>query len=723
MYTPLTQEQFKKAQLAGFSTDQIIANEKRRKSEMDAVPQESSSIYGGGQDGIANVLKQDIVGAANDIQKGLSMGGLSVGLKAKSSKGNLQVQQNPTGAQYIAKGLAKAALRPVGDVAGLIFTPIGEAINKTGLGKASEFVADKLVNNTKLGNAITDNTKVQQFATQHPNAGTDFGRGLNLAFAGTETGKIEPKTSIPRTINQVSKIKPIVDTVSNKLGELKIKEQTRKTDQIISKRQQELANIEGSYATTRKANKFSKDQGYESRKRVASTDVLVGAVDNTGTIRTTQPGGAIDQYKAQTLDGAESTVRKNLVRLGEKVKPEVIQAELLKAIDESGLQGKDLTTARRNVAAEIAGYKLKADKQGFIPLELVHDAKISTTKQINYQTPPEVAAYRKAVAKGLKKTVENNSSFNTEQVNAEISKYLEDVKLLERLDGKKVKGGKLGKYFSQISGNMIGGIAGAAVGGPAGSAIGTIIGGELGGRIRGLQMEKSLGGRTGTTAEKSLILQKAIDTSNSPRLALPPRSSNLNTQIGTGKSINLPRRSQSSIDYSNSLGSRNTKYSKTTTTNKAVISESKPQTTTTSSKLSPLEAEAHKYKSAEEFVKSQGDTLYHGTKKDFDTFDAEKTKRGIFLSNDSSLAKDYSSSITRSGGQKYGPVKEVYISPDAKIGTMDEFRSMSEEEFKKKFDALKQNDKITVVFNSDVLKTKENLTEIYNKAVGKKLKK
>jgi len=137
--------------------------------------------------------------------------------------------------------------------------------------------------------------------------------------------------------------------------------------------------------------------------------------------------------------------------------------------------------------------------------------------------------------------------------------------------------------------------------------------------------------------------------------------------------------------------------------------------------LQPLAKEARKFKTADEFVEKSDNIFFHGTKKDFDIFDVEKTKRGIFLTKDESLAKDFTASITKTGGQRFGPVKKVYLSPDAKIGSMEEFRKIDEDVFKQKYDALKQSDQITVVYNADVLKTEQQLTDFYNQAVkGKK---
>ena len=44
----------------------------------------------------------------------------------------------------------------------------------------------------------------------------------------------------------------------------------------------------------------------------------------------------------------------------------------------SGLEGRALTTSLNNVKGEIEGLMLRATPDGQIPLDVIHDAKIST---------------------------------------------------------------------------------------------------------------------------------------------------------------------------------------------------------------------------------------------------------------------------------------------------------------------------------------------------------
>lgn len=383
---------------------------------------------------------------------------------------------------------------------------------------------------------------------------------------------------------------PVVDKVSdltskgrNVVSAAVATRNQAKVNNIIQKRADEIAKIEGNYANTRKANQFSKDAGYSSRQRVASTDVLVDAVDENGLIRTKGEGGAVEQYRKMTIDKQEGVVRDLLQKEGASIDPKTLSTRLKSVIENDPLiKGDAKTQALAKVDKEIAAYKRTSD--GRIPLTEIHDAKIATTKTIkDFATPAEYKTYQKSLARGLKEAIEDSSTANVKQINAELSKYYDDISLLERLDGKRVKGGKLGKYFAQISGNIVGGAAGSAIGGPFGGAVGAVVGGELSSKVKGSLLSRVLGGRTGQVAPKSKILQEAVENVKKPLLGLPAPKKGAPQSINVGGGV-IPIAPQGSKmefvgkDYSKSFGNRNTKYNTTNTPNiNANIPPSVPQ--------------------------------------------------------------------------------------------------------------------------------------------------
>lgn len=274
-------------------------------------------------------------------------------------------------------------------------------------------------------------------------------------------------------------------------------------DSRIQRVATELGKVEEKYAPTRKANLYDKDiEG--SRTRIAQSGVLENAVDETGILNTAD---AVKAYKAQTIDGVEDVVRKNLENEAKTVNLAELRREMNIALMDSGLEGADLATALKGVEKELKGLAIRADELGEIPLVKVQDAKISTTGNINYQTPPETATYRKTIARVYKNMIEAKSNLDVKAVNSELAKYYRDIERLERLNGRKVEGGKLGKYTAALTGTAIGMGAGS-VGGGFGSAVGGIVGGEIGAMLKGKSMAKTMrGGGTGLPENK--ILQEA----------------------------------------------------------------------------------------------------------------------------------------------------------------------------------------------------------------------
>lgn len=372
----------------------------------------------------------------------------------------------------------------------------------------------------------------------------------NEAFAGTPLGHaIDATASVANSAGNIANVilmahgvaSGIQDFAENKLPAIKEKvTQARDTSatqvhdaaaqahtQVVQDYAKTIADIENGYQKGRTANDYSKDAGTASRERIASTNVLRYATNENGVIRTTQSGGPVDQYRAMTVKPAEGVVRSLLEKEGTLVNLSDVATKLHAEIMKSGLEGADLTSALNGVNREIGGLRLRADENGYIPSTLLHDAKINTTNNINYQTPPETATYRKAVARGYKSLVEENSSYAIKDINAELAKFYDDIGRLERLDGMRVQGGKLGKYGAQISGNITGAMVGILFGGPIGAAIGAAVGGEMGSVLKGKSMAGTFKNVPDAAAPKSPVLEQAVQEANAPAapsaLSAPPQ--------------------------------------------------------------------------------------------------------------------------------------------------------------------------------------------------------
>lgn len=313
-----------------------------------------------------------------------------------------------------------------------------------------------------------------------------------------------------------------------------------KATKLIDSRKTELESLDG-YKSVQKVVQKNKDRGIDVKDLVSTPfkaddgstiDLLHGAVDKNGTINTKGEGNAIDTLQ-QHIKPAESVVSDNLKKEGVSIPLSTVQKKLTAAVDSSGLEGAALMRARNEVTADIKGYKLRANEDGTIPLYKLHDAKVDKYSNINFMTEPEKQKSAKSIASALKALVEDNTkSINVKATNKELSKYYAVIDYLDKLDGKKVEGGRLGKYFAKTVGAMVGGHFGP---------LGAIAGAEAAGAIKGAQFKTTFG-RPGTAMESMPGLQRSAELKQSifnGKSREVPVKSNLEFNRGTGASPKL----------------------------------------------------------------------------------------------------------------------------------------------------------------------------------------
>lgn len=333
------------------------------------------------------------------------------------------------------------------------------------------------------------------------------------------------------------------------------------------------------YPAMRDAAVQANAKGIDPKKIISQTDLLRGAVDENGTIHTIGDGMAHDQYQ-KFIRPAESVVSDILKKEGRSIPLSDVETQLRNAVDHSKLEGAALDRAHAEVDAEIKGLARRADKNGKISLDRIHSAKVNKYATINY-TVPESKIGGKVIAKALKNIVEKETkSLDVKNVNKELSKHYAMLKYLEKLDGKKVEGGRLGKYTSQIIGGMVGSHAGP---------LGTIAGSEAARFFHGLNMSGKLGGKgiVGKGLEHSDLMKQAIANSKSPRLALPaPKPQAPKIQSTGGKVIPLTKETPSTI--SKREGILGKKYQKTYVPEKKTLALPKPSSVIKSSNYVPV---------------------------------------------------------------------------------------------------------------------------------------
>ncbi len=104
----------------------------------------------------------------------------------------------------VGKGILKAGGRTAGDIVAAVFAPISAAIGSVLESTGGQKLIDKGGNIIADGSGITDKAWFQKFAIEHPNAGEDFNRILNLVMAKREKGTIDPARMVDE-IHSVAK--------------------------------------------------------------------------------------------------------------------------------------------------------------------------------------------------------------------------------------------------------------------------------------------------------------------------------------------------------------------------------------------------------------------------------------------------------------------------------------------------------------------------------------
>lgn len=453
------------------------------------------TLYGGGEQGIANKLKTNVVEAAKDIEQG-----------------------------NVVKGVVKAGLRTAGDVAGTIYAPVATALGATGIQKAFDYVGEKFVE-SKLGQKITDSKTVQQFATEHPNAGEDFGRALNLAFAKSEKGTINPKTAIPRTVSQVS---TGLQTAKTKIGQatpdiFKKDVATMRAEKIKSGLEEQNVRLKSAQRSFDKNTITRKENG--KVEKITPIDTMarhnVAPTIEKGTILMgdyNQGTGALGKIKeiVGTLDDQIDDV---ITNNGKGVNVKTFENLVLKRI----LEDADLKRAGV-IDATVAKVKRVFKDYRKTYGEILPETEINGIRKImNRDFNLETKDASRIIADAAREIVYNVTK--DQKVRAllrEQGELLAARKYAETINGTKVTGGRVGNYVMRTIGTLIGASTNIPI---AGGVLGAL-GGEL--AARGLQQSqfKSLG------AETKALFQKRGPSSESNKnqaTSNPKATSNMKT--------------------------------------------------------------------------------------------------------------------------------------------------------------------------------------------------
>jgi hypothetical protein len=146
----------------------------------------------------------------------------------------------------------------------------------------------------------------------------------------------------------------------------------------------------------------------------------------------------------------------------------------IRNIEDLKLRGDEYNRALANISRDFAVYEKQYGSKGTIPLQVVDEIKNAKYGQINWNNVDQLSADR-AISRAAKETVENNiTDADIRALNKEVGKLRDVQETLEKMQGRAVKGGRLGGGMARI----VGAVAGAS-GGPISSIIGSMTAGQL----------------------------------------------------------------------------------------------------------------------------------------------------------------------------------------------------------------------------------------------------
>lgn len=295
-----------------------------------------------------------------------------------------------------------------------------------------------------------------------------------------------------------------------------------RTERVANKRYNTLRVVqEGNRSLDRHILAADKS-GIDTKRFISESDLLVGAVDETGTVNSK---AAVENLN-DVLQPWENRVGDALGQEGLIVSAETLRQKMYQVVDDSRIIGDAKVQTRSRIDREIDGL-LQDYPDGNIPLRTVHDLKVQVNRtNAKSFIDPEKNQMGKTIGRALKEFVEESTqALDVKTYNEELRKLYAVRNVLEALNGKKVEGGRLGKHFASVIGTMVGG----QVGGP----LGAIAGAEAGAKLKGASMRRAFG-----PTEKGGLMSKIFGDASGKQVTISQRMKDaLNGQ--SNKSGNL----------------------------------------------------------------------------------------------------------------------------------------------------------------------------------------
>lgn len=492
MATPITRAEFEK--LYGYKPKQETVDIETKPAPMPISRAEYEAIY----KPKPSTMQSRLADVGTDVASTISQNIKGEGQFATQNPLQRGVQATAAGFSTVPRSALAMAPAPVRNTV----EKVGELLN-IGFQKVTGALAKTDLIKGAAGSTYVNGAGIEIYV---PNDISNVENFLGTLSAGGEIANtILGTKGMVDTASVVSKAAPDPKTIVQNIRNSN--RFTATQEQAVKNQAADILKVEEKYQKTRNENIRQGSAAEESRTRIAQSNVLEGAVDENGLIDTTE---AVKVYRAKNIDGYEDVVKDILKNEAKTIDPRELRMDLRAGVLESGLEGATLLRALKGIDDHVRGLMVRSADGKTIPLSAVHDAKIGEYRGINWQTKPATRTYKTTIARVYKEVIENNSDADIKSINSELAKFYTDISRLEELNGKRVEGGRLGKYGAQVTGSVVGAGAGM-VGGAPGAFVGGIVGGELASALKGKAMAQTFKrGVKGVTPENAVLKQAKL---------------------------------------------------------------------------------------------------------------------------------------------------------------------------------------------------------------------
>lgn len=284
---------------------------------------------------------------------------------------------------------------------------------------------------------------------------------------------------------------------------------------------------------------------------LASDDAFIPTV-NEGKINSDASIAAL-QEKVTPL---AQLVRGVVASEGKAVPISELQNQAYREISHLKLRGDEYNRVKAAIDKDIAAYTASYAKNGNIALEAVDDIKKAKYGNINFANPDLYTADR-AISRAARKTIERGvSDASVKNLNKELGKFYDAQEMLEKMNGRAVKNGKMGKHFIRTAGFIVG-----APSGPVGSIVGGIAADQLADVMQSTYFKSSIGQKLVgeikaarpsifDEAEK-LIAKRAADKANQLQLPMTTQTKAVAPTLFATEKGGISPSKQEAVDLSN----------------------------------------------------------------------------------------------------------------------------------------------------------------------------